>query len=175
MSNSGKRPTARPDAMIEAGHYLFQYAGGIGGGDCVVPLGATGAVIELPVSKYITRNRRIIFENREYGGIRIYTDAGPAGFCSHSVGTEQSFWMALSIDGLLTDAQVVARGVELNGATPYQIEFLSDKIPQPSSDDWTARIFIQLYWGSASYINGVGAFPSLASFEVVKHDYDINL
>jgi len=176
MSQSSKKPTGRPDAMVEAGHYLFQYSGGIGGGDCLTPLGVTGVVIELPVSKYITRNRRIIFENREFIGVRIYTDAGPPPFiCLHSAGTEVPFYMALSIDGLLTPAEIIAQGVELSGPLPYEIEFLADRIPQPVQVGWTARIFIQLYWGNAGYVNQNGSLPSLNSFLISKHDYDITL
>lgn len=175
MSNSGFCPVGRPDAMLEDATYLFfVYCGGMGGVGCVFPIGVTGVTYPVKIPKFITRNTKLIFENGEFTGIRIYTDAGPSGFCANSLGSEVPFYMALSIDGLLTPAQIVAQGVQLSGPTPYSIEFTEHKIPQPSHPDWDGNIYVQLYWGSPDYINGIGLqVPADSSLKITKHDYEI--
>lgn len=179
MSDSGQLAVGRPDAMVEAAYLGFRYCGGSGGGGCIVPAGATGVVLEYRLSRNIVRNRRIIFENKEFFGVRMYTDAGATMFCSYSLGVEVPTYMALSIDGNLTGPEVQAIGRQLSGALPYEIEFVGDEIPQPYEGAWASHIFVHLYWGSAGYINQVsdiiGPLPTNNSFRVVKHDYDIKL
>ena len=174
MSNSGFCPVGRPDAMLEDANYLFfVYCGGMGGGGCVIPLGVTGVSYPVKIPKFITRNTKLVFENPEFIGIRLYTDAGPAGFCANSIGTEVPFYMALSVDGLLTGEQIMAQGVQLSGALPYSIEFNELKIPQPTHPDWDGNIYVQLYWGNAAYINGAGGLPDNTTLQITKHDYEI--
>lgn len=179
MSESGRTNKGRPDAMVEAGFLAFRYCGGSGGGGCITPAGATGKVLTYRLQKFIVFNKRIVFENKEFFGVRFYTDAGPAGLCSHSLGVEVPVYMALSIDGNLTDAQVMAKGKVLTGALPYAIEFNSKDIPQPYEGGWADHIFVHLYWGNAGYINQtsdvIGALPTDNSFRIVKHDYDVKL
>lgn len=180
MSGSGTPKLARPDAMVEAGFLYFTYCGGSGAGACLTPTGVTGVVIPYRVPKTITRNMRIIFENREYFGVRMYTDAGSNGLCPNSIGVEQPFYLALSADGLLTDAQVIAQGVQCIGPAPYEIEFKENRIPQPKSTAWNNRIYLHVVWGNAGYINSLGDssdlshLPTENSFKIVKHDYEIN-
>jgi len=175
MSNNGFCPVGRPDAMLEDATYLFfVYCGGMGGGGCVFPIGVTGVTYPVKIPKFITRNTKLIFENPEFIDIRIYTDGGPAGLCANSLGSEVPFYMALSVDGLLTPDEIMAQGVQLMGATPYSIEFNELKIPQPTHPDWDGNIYVQLYWGSAAYINGIGAqVPNDSSLQITKHDYEI--
>lgn len=175
MSNSGFCPVGRPDAMLEDANYLFfVYCGGMGGGGCVFPIGVTGITYPVKIPKFITRNTKLIFENPEFSGIRIYTDAGPSGFCDHSIGTDVPFYMALSVDGNLTPEQIMRQGVQLSGPTPYSIEFTEKKIPQPTDPAWNGNIYVQLYWGNAGYINGIGTqVPTDSSLKITKHDYEI--
>lgn len=179
MSDSGELAVGRPDAMIEAGYLAFRYCGRMGGGACIVATGATGAVLEYRIQRNIVRNRRIVFENKQCYGVRIFTDAGPAGLCDHSAGVAKDCYMALSADGGLTDTEVQARGKILTGALPYEIEFVGDEIPQPKDAAWQNSIFVHLYWGDATYINQtsdiIGALPTNESFRIIKHDYDIKL
>lgn len=176
MSESGLRNLGRPDANVEASYLAFRYCGGSGGGGCITTLGQTGIVLSYRLQKFIVHNKRIIFENKEFFGVRIYSDAGASGGCSHSLGVEQPFWMALSIDGNLTDAQVVERGVQLSGPLPYTIEFKAEDIPQPYEGGWSAHIFVHLYWGNAGFIvENQDSEITEASMRVVKHDYDINI
>jgi len=175
MSSNGFCPVGRPDAMLEDATYLFfVYCGGMGGGGCVLPMGVTGVTYPVKIPKFITRNTKLIFENPEFTGIRIYTDGGPAGICPNSIGTEVGFYMALSVDGLLTAEQIMAQGVQLMGATPYSIEFNELKIPQPTHPDWDGNIYVQLYWGNTAYINGIGPqVPNDSTLPIIKHDYEI--
>ena len=175
MSSGGFCPVGRPDAMLEDASYMFfVYCGGLGAGGCVLPIGVTGVTYPVRVPKYITRNTRLVFQNPEVGGIRIYTDAGPSGFCANSLGSEVPFYMALSVDGNLTPEQIMQRVVQLIGAPPYSIEFTELKIPQPNDPLWNGNIYVQLYWGNAAYINGQGLqVPDDRSLRITKHDYEI--
>jgi hypothetical protein len=175
MSNGGRVDRGRPDAMVEAGYIFLRYCGGSGGGGCLVPLGTTKTAFLIRMPKFIVHHRRIIFENKEFEGIRIYTDAGADGFgCLHSLGVEQSWYMALSNSGVMADADIISRGIQLSGTLPYQIEFKEDKIPQPVEGGYSGVIYVHVYWGNAGYINENGAIDA-NSIKIVKHDYDITL
>lgn len=174
MSDSGFKKVGRPDANVDGGFIFYQYCGGKGGGGCLEPLGTTGIVLEYRMPRFIVRNRRIIFENKELFGIRIYSDGGAAGFCDHSLGVEQGFYMALSSDGNLTDEEVQSRGKFITGALPFDIEFLAKEIPQPAELSWDNQIFVHIYWGNVNFINEGGEITEDA-MRIKKHDYDIQL
>lgn len=172
----GRLNYGRPDAMVEAGYQLFRYCGGAGGGGCLSPLGAVGTVLTYRLQKSIVYNKRIVFENKEFLGVDVYTDAGPAGLCSYSLGSRVNTYMALSIDGNLTNAQVQARGVVITGELPYDIEFDAKDIPQPYENGWADHVFVHLYWGNAGYLNNnVAGTITDNAFRVKKHDYDVRL
>lgn len=175
MSDSGQKDVGRPDAKIEGGFFFYQYCGGSGGGGCITPLGVTGVVLAYRLPKFIVRNRRIIFENKAFFGIRIFNDAGADFFCPNTLGTEQGFYMALSADGQLTDAQVVAKGQFITGALPYDIEFLGKDMPQPVGGDWLGYIFVHIYWGNTAYLNEGSNPITENALRIKKHDYDIQL
>lgn len=175
MSDSGFKAVGRPDATLDGGFIYYQYCGGKGGGGCLDPLGVTGVVIAYRVPRFIVRNRRLLFENKEWNGVRIYTDGGAVFLCDHSLGSEAGFYMALSADGQLTDEEVVQRGQFLTGALPYDIEFLAKDIPQPAQGaNWLGYIFVHLYWGNTGYLNEGGAIDQY-SMRIKKHDYDIQV
>lgn len=175
MSNSGQLAVGRPDAEVEASYLYFRYCGGVGAGDCLTPIGATSIVLSYRIPRFVVRNRKIIFENRELFGIRIYTDGGSDGLCPNSLDVEQNWYIALSADGILTDAEIIARGQQLSGVLPYQIEFLEDDIPQPKEASWQGRIFVHIYWGSAVYLNeGLNPITE-QSLRIIKHEFDQQL
>lgn len=173
MSQSGRRNVGRPDAMVEYTFYYFIYCGGSGGGDCLPTLGVPGVSLPFAMPKTIVRHNRIVFENREFFGVRIYTDGGPAAFCDHSVGTEVPFYMYLSENYTEDGDTIMAKGVQLSGALPYEIEFLADKIPQPNKPGYTGTIYMHLWWGNSGYISSTGWLPNKNSLKITKHDYDI--
>ena len=134
-SNSGQLKVGRPDAALDGGFIFKQYCGGMGGGGCLIPLGITGIAIPYKMPRSIVRHRRIILENKEFIGVRIYTDAGSNGLCPNSIGSEVGFYLALSVDGLMTDTEMQQQGKFISGALPYDIEFLAKDIPQPKEAD----------------------------------------
>lgn len=172
MSEAGRLDQGRPNAANEEGYLLFLYCGGKGGGGCVTPLGVTNAKFAYRVPKFITANRRVIIQNNN---VRLFNDAGPDGFgCPDSQGViEKPFYMALSVDGNLSDAQVVAQGVQLSGALPYNIEFSALKTPQPINPLWANQIWVQLYWGDPTVINQGGNPITSSMMAITKHEYDI--
>ena len=179
MSDGGRTNKGRPDAMVEASYLYFFYCGGKGGGGCLSPLGVTGVTLEYRVPKFIVFNKRIIFENREFYGVQIYTDAGPDGLgCSHSLGSDVGFYMALSADGFMTDAEIMERGKFIQGALPFTIEFTGTDLPQPTDAGWVNKVFVHLYWGNTGYINGGNSTSNVIdedAFRITKHDYDVKL
>lgn len=175
MSDNGFQPVGRPDAGVDAGFLFMEYCGGSGAGGCLFPLGVVTASIFFKMPRFIVRNKRIVFENKEFTGVRIFTNAGAAGLCANSLGTEKGFWMALSADGNLTADQIKARGKFITGALPYDIEFLAKDIPQPVGTDWLGYIVVQIAWESSDYLNEGGGIPDQNSMRIKKHEYDIQL
>lgn len=173
--DSGRQDVGRPDASVEAGYYAFMYCGGSGGGGCNVPIGTTSTKILFRIPRFVVFNRRILFENKEFFGVRIYTDAGADGFgCPNSLGVEKPFYVALSLDGALTDAQVIAKNKQFSGALPYTMEFLAKDIPQPKQAGWVGYLYLHIVWGDATYINAGGTIGE-RSIAIIKHDYDQQL
>lgn len=175
MSDNGYQKVGRPDAGVDAGFLFMQYCGGSGAGGCLFPLGVTHAEIFFRMPRFIVRNKRIVFENKEFTGVRIYNNGGAAGLCANSLGVEQGFWMALSADGQLTEDEVKTKGKFITGALPYDIEFLAKDIPQPVGGDWLGYIVVQLVWASPLYLNEGGGIPNQNSMRIKKHEYDIQL
>jgi hypothetical protein len=173
-SDTGQLKVGRPDAALDGGFIFEQYCGGKGGGGCLDPLGVTGIAIPYKMPRSIVRHRRILLENKEFNGVRIYTDAGSNGLCAHSLGSEVGFYLALSVDGNLSAAQMQQQGKFISGVLPYDIEFLAKDIPQPKDPSYDGYIYLQYYWGNAGYINEGGAIDQY-SMRIKKHDYDIEL
>lgn len=175
-SASGHKDVGRPDANVAAGFLFHQYCGGKGGGGCVFPIGVTGIVIPHKMPRSIVRHRRLLFENKEFNGVRIYSDGGATGSgCDHSLGSEVGFYMMLSASPTIDSDAIVHEGQFLSGALPYDIEFLEKDIPQPKDLDYDGYIYVHWYWGSADYINEGGDVPDEFSMRIKKHDYDIQL
>lgn len=176
ISNSGLQPTGRANTDMLETCRLLLYCGGGGGGVCVEPSGATGVVLPYRVQKFITLNRKIIFQNKEFFGVRFYEDAGPDGFCSYSIGVEKPFWMGLAADPNLDIETTAKAGVQLSGPLPYDVEFPRDKCPQPDDPAWENIIYVYVWWGSPGLIleggQFVGPIPTTNSFDLVKHDKD---
>lgn len=158
---------------------LFQICGGAGGGECLEPAGVEYVIWAYRVPKFITYNRKVVFNNPEFLGVQMFNDAGPAGFCDHSVGTEQVFYVGLSASSADDPEATAKAGVELSGDLPYEIEFYADKIPQPTDPDWENIIYVYVWWGSTAFINGGNVGGQISNdrplFQLVKHDYDIKI
>lgn len=174
--DKGRIQVGRPDAMVEAGYQYFRYCGGSGGGSCLTPIGTTGIVLEYRLQKFIVFSRRMVFENKEFFGIDMYTNAGPDGLCANSLGSRVNTYMALSIDGNLSDSEVVRKGAVVTGALPYDIEFDAKDIPQPYENGYADHIFVHLYWGNAGYLNNnLDGTITNRALRIKKHDYDVRL
>lgn len=180
MSETGKSDVGYPRSQEETRKFqLLLFCGGAGGGDCVVLLSGTQFVYSIKVPKFLVYNKSLILENPEFTGIDIFTDAGAAGFCDHSAGTRIPWWIGFSDDGVLTDAEVIAQGIQITGAPPHQIEVQGLKLPQPvllgggANPDWENRIYVHIVWG----LEGAVAQFTLSelSLKIVKHDYDVKV
>lgn len=174
MSDSGLQFLGRPKTEQEYDSItLFRYCGGSGAGVCIDVLGTTYVRWAFKVPKFVVYNRKIIFENT---GVRIYSDAGPAGLCDHSLGAEQSFWVGLTSDASANPELVARAGVELSGALTYQIEFSANSLPQPKDASWNGIIYMCVAWLDPNFVNEGGSLIStLPLMKIVKHDYDIKI
>ena len=194
MSESGLQFRGRPVSQKdnERQYRFYSYCGGGGAGQCVEPLGVPGIVLEYRVSKYIVFNRKIIFENSDFFGILIATDGGPEFLCDHSVDAYVDCFMGLAAtDDLDINDTAHAGGVVLNGIDDLgaSIEFDATKIPQPflpardgggPNPDWAAKIYVYLWWGDPSYVNGAGDIFNggaidARAFNIIKHDNDVKV
>lgn len=162
-----------------AAHFTLFSGCGLGGnGVCLVTIDTEHKILEFKVSKYIVYNRKIVFTNPSLTGIRIYTDAGPAGLCDHSLGTEVTWWFNISSDGNVVDVEAFAKtGVELSGVLPYEIEFTNPRLlPQPTDAAWDAKIYAYIWWGNPDYVAARGfTSEAIGSLHIAKHDYDIKV
>lgn len=184
MSQSTKKDFGYPRSQEEARTYqLLRFCGGQGGGDCPPVLGYTQYKYPIRVSKFLTYNKSLLLENPEFTGVDIYTDAGASGFCDHSIGTRVPWWLAFSDDGVLTDAEVIGQGLQINGAPPHQIYVQAQKLPQPvlrgggANPDWENRIWIHIVWENESYVTQSSFLANNIEgvLKVVKHDYDVKV
>lgn len=95
------------------------------------------------------------------------------GCCFYNAGTPASFYIALSVDGLLDSSQIQQQGVLVNSPGPYDVEFAANKIPQPTNLSWANKIWVQTYWGSTTLVVPALLVNGIQYFTVVKHDFDV--
>lgn len=173
--DSGRHDLAYPKSQVDSPLFTLFYAcGGSGSTNCPTTMGVTQYVYSTRVPKFVVFNRSLIFDNGTYSpGVTIYSDGGSDAFCSHTLSVRQDFWVALSANGVLTDAQVMARGVHVAGSNipPYNIQFDWNKIPQPKDAGWQNKIFIHIVWASTLYVTRNAMHDDILT--LTKHDYDI--
>lgn len=172
MSETGRADLAYPKSKVDAWQaYWYVYCGGSGAGSCLLPLGITQYVYPIRVPKFTVFNRSLLLRNQS--AIDIGTNAGSDGLCPNSWGVRRPWYLAFSATGVMTDAEVKARGVMLNQSAddPYDIFVQSKDLPQPSDPDWQGRIYVHMVWESAGFMNAFGAFHD-DMLTLVKHDMD---
>jgi len=152
---------------------LLRYCGGGGAGFCIAPLGVTGVMLAYRVPKFITHNRKILFQNREFHGVRIFTDGGAAGLCPNSALIEVPWHMGLTSDSGANIEATAKAGYQLSGALPYDVEFPADMCPQPIEATWGNIIYVAVFWGSGLLLNDNSTGTVITtSFDLKKHDKD---
>lgn len=184
MSSSGLNFKGRPQSeahelkddvtQFTTNIRVFRFCGGLGGGGCVIPVGSQYVIWAFKVSKHVTYNRKVVFHNPEFTGVRIYSDGGPDIFCTNSLGSEVSFWMGLSASASADPETTAKAGVQLSGALPYDIEFSAQKCPQPTDAAWNSIIYAYLWFDSPDVINEGSTFGTIdnPSMKLVQHDND---
>lgn len=171
---SSRNDLGYPKSQVDAPLFqLFTACGGSGVTRCAELMGSTQYVYSVRVPKFVVFNRSLILNNGTYDHVGIFSDAGPIFLCDHSRGTRQDFWVALSVDGVLTDLEVESRGVLIASSNipPYNIEFDWNKIPQPTNPAWQNRIYVHIHWASPLYVTDNPMHEDILT--LTKHDYDI--
>lgn len=172
MSETGRLDLAYPKSKVDAKNaFWFVYCGGSGAGSCLFPLGITQYVYPIRVPKFVVFNRSLLLQNNQ--AVDIGSDGGFDGICANSYGTRKPWYLAFSATGVMTDAEVKAKGKVFNqSAFPaYDIFVQAKDLPQPKDAAWQGRIYVHIVWDSSSYVNTHGAFyPDILT--LVKHDVD---
>lgn len=171
-------PKSRVDAPL---YWIFYLCGGKGAGECAELLGTTEFVYPIRVSKFLTFNRSLLIRNPNFPGVHIFSDAGSDGFCAHTTGALQQWWLAFSDDGVLTPDEIMERGTLMPATTDnVEVEVGWEKLPQPilqgggANPDWQRKIYVHIYWGNASFVMTQSEYPLTEnSLVIVKHNQDI--
>jgi hypothetical protein len=185
MSETARKDHAYPKSQVQTPRFIiFRFCGGSGGGDCPVLLGDTQFVYPIRVPKHLVFNKSLLLNNPEFLGVDIFGNAGAVGFCNPaSDSVRKPWWLAFSDDGVLSVGEIMANGIYINQAPPFEIEVDASKLPQPvllgggANPDWEQRIYVHIYWGDPSYVTFSGYLANRDErvLEVVKHNYDIKL
>lgn len=165
-----------PKSTIKHNWEIFLFCGGKGGGGCATLTGTTSIKYSIDVNPFDVYNQSLILQNTELTPVRFYTDGGSDGMgCAHTFGTEVNWYLGLSADGVLTDAQIIAQNNVFSGAAPYYIEILANKLPQPTAANWQNKIWVHIYWGNATYVTGMDTtvVNNKQYLKVVKHNFEV--
>lgn len=183
MSETRRADLAYPKSQTDdqGMFYLFQRCGGSGAGECGVVLGTTQFVYPIRVSKFVTFNRSLLLQNPyAFGNVEIYNDLGAGGLCDHNMGTLQPWYLAFSDNGVLTDQEVIDRGIYISDPEPpFDIEVDWSKLPQPVltgggvNPNWQNRIYVHIMWGNPGFLTRQSDPLEEGALKVVKHNQDI--
>lgn len=152
---------------------VIPYCGGSGAGTCGILQTATSVKYPIDINPFCVYNRKLVLNSS--GEFAIYIDGGPDGSGCEILGAEVQTYLGLSVDGVLTDAQIMAQNIPLPKAStaPYDLAILASKLPQPTNASWANKIWIHLYWGSTAYIGAEVFANNIQYLRVVKHDFDV--
>lgn len=174
---------AYPKSEVKtANEYFIQlFCGGAGGGDCIPVLGYEQFVYPIRVSRSTVFNRSLILHNPEFTGVDVFSNGGAVGICPASADERQPWWLAFSVNGVLTAGQILAQGMEFDQEPGFDIEVGWDKLPQPVLPGggvnplWERRIYVHIYWGDAGFVSPSSYLINQIEgvLQVVKHDQDI--
>lgn len=166
-----------PKSLLKKDWSIFRYCGGGGAGNCAQPQGKTQVRFGIDLNPFIVRQDSILLRNPEFFGIVLYPDAGPDGFgctSSYVLGTEKSWYLGFSNDGVLTDAEVRAQGLlQTTGAPPFDIEVGRSKLPQPTDADWSGILYVHMHWTNSTYVSDQIYLDDVQYLRVVQHNYQV--
>ena len=177
MGASDSAKQGYPKSLQKRDWAYYRYCGGTGGGDCAQVQSDTQVRFGIEMNPYITRQDSIVLRNPEFLGIVLYPNAGPDGFfCSTSyvLGTERSWWLGFSNDGVLTDQEVRDQNLlQSAGAPPFDIEVAGNKLPQPSDSDWSGIMYVHIHWADPLYVSDQQYVDDIQYLRVVQHNYQV--
>lgn len=184
-TQSGRKDSAYPKSQTETPRFLiFRFCGGSGGGACPDRLGTKEFVYPIRVPKHLVYNKSLLLNNPESLGVEIYGNAGAVGLCDPaSTGVLQPWYLAFSDDGILSETEILEKGIRIDAAPPFTIEVGASKLPQPvlqgggANPDWESRIYVHIYWGNPDLVTFSGKLFNRDEgvLEIVKHNYDIKI
>lgn len=168
-------PGGFPKPIIKNDYEYRLYCGGMGGGGCVLPVGVDRVTWSIENDPFAVRNRLLLLRNENR--IQFHSDAGPSGFCAHTAGTLQQYWVAVSVDGNLTVDEIKAQNVigGLEGFLELAFyEFDDTFLPQPDNPLYDGNTYVTVYWGNANFV-GFELDPDYRLFETELNLHDVRI
>lgn len=165
-----------PKSLQKKDWTLYRYCGGSGGGACPYVQNKTQIKFAIDVNPFLVKNTSLTLRNPDFAGMVLYQDLGPDGFCSNSynVNAPQDWYLGLSADGVMTDAEVIAMNLLQDNLTPpFDIDISKNKLPQPTDAGWDSKIWCHIVWTNALYVSDQLYVDDVQYLRVVQHNYEV--
>lgn len=176
MGNQAPQDQGYPKSLQKKDWAYYRYCGGAGGGGCPVVQNNTHISFAIDVNPYLVRNRSLLLRNPEFQGVVLYSDLGPAGFCSNSydINNPEDWYIGFDADNTMTDAEVIAQQLLQDNLTPpFDIEVSANKLPQPTDPAWDDKIYCHIVWTNSLYVSDQLYEDDVQYLRVVQHNYDV--
>lgn len=153
----------KPKPINKRDYEFKMFCGGMGGGTCFTQTGVDRYTWYVENDPNAVVNRYLALE--DLGDFELFTDGGqtPTSFDDPScrnAGSAVPLYVAVSAQGTLTAAQILAQNVVTGFGIPALIEFDEKFLPQPGDPDYIGRTYITVYWGNATHVQ-IGSFFGL--------------
>jgi hypothetical protein len=156
---------------------LYRYCGGGGGGACPYIQNKTQVKFSIEVNPFLVKNTSITFRNPEFFGIVLFQDLGSDGSCpsSYNINAPQDWYLGLSADGVMTDAEVIAQNLlQDNLPPPFDIEVTGRNVlPQPTDAGWDGKIWCHIVWTNPAFVSDQLYVDNVQYLKVVQHNYEV--
>lgn len=153
MSVSGDRAIAgKPKPINKQDYEFYMYCGGMGGGDCFMPIGTDRFTWYVENDPEAVVNRYLsLFDT---GRFSVHEDDGPAFFPScRFAGPPVPIYVAVSVDGNITPARIMAQNMITGFGVPAVLEFDEKWLPQPTDPRYHGRTYVTVYWGNPLHVS----------------------
>lgn len=145
----------KPKPINKRDWELRFYCGGMGGGICYIQTGMISYTWYVENDPEAVVNRYLALE--DLGQFELFTDGGqtPTTFddpACRNAGSAVPLYVAVSVDGKLSPAQIIAQGVTTGFGIPALLEFDEKWLPQPTDPRYHGRTYVTVYWGNVTHV-----------------------
>lgn len=178
MGNRDTQQVGYAKSLQKRDWTLYRYCGGSGGGGCPYIQNKTQIKFAIDVNPYLVKNTAITLRNPQFFGVQVFQDLGPDGFgctSSYNSNNPQDWYLGLSADGVMTDAEVIAQNLlQDNLRAPFDIDVTSRNVlPQPTDAGWDSKIWCHIVWTNPAYVSDQLYVDNIQYLRVVQHNYEV--